>query len=388
VPLGTICPIAILPIKPVIGAFSSGAASYDAGGNLTSEPGKTYQYDAENRLVSINNGCPSTLCYTYNAEGRRVVKTTGGMSTYYYYDISGKVIAEKSQSNVWTTGYVYLNGQMVAQYSDGTTYFAHKDHLGSMRVLTKIDKTVQENMDYLPFGEQVSGGSSTRRKFTGKERDTESGLGGNEAGSTTTIDVETTWESPMPVALRILAYASSGGNPQVVALAWQAYNQVYASNQATTNPARPSQQAVSTTSDKRTDVMLSANTIPPTQSVTAGAQFEMVYMIVPQADTMKELQDKYREVQNNPTIQASYSKMEIKLWESQRGGKWQWQGDPLKGKARDVLNVFAVRVDQRWYIDGKRVQMVIGKDSAGRLIKAWTVHVEITLSGPRLSKVD
>jgi len=53
-----------------------------------------------------------------------------------------------------------------------------------------------------------------------------------------------------------------------------------------------------------------------------------------------------------------------------------------------VLNVFAQRADQRWYIDGKRVQLVIGKDSSGNLIKAWTVHVEVKPTGPEFSKGD
>ena len=36
--------------------------------------------------------------------------------------------------------------------------------------------TLADNMDYLPFGEQILGGSDTTHKFTGKERDNESGL--------------------------------------------------------------------------------------------------------------------------------------------------------------------------------------------------------------------
>jgi RHS repeat-associated protein len=151
--------------------------SYDAAGNLTAEPGKTYQYDAENRLVSINNGCPSTLCYTYNAEGRRVRKTASGTTTEYIYDLGGNVVAEKV-GTTWTVGYVYLGGQLVAQYKDGTTYFVHKDHLGSTRLLTKLDKApLEAPYDYLPYGEPIgASGSGTSHKFTGKERDPESGL--------------------------------------------------------------------------------------------------------------------------------------------------------------------------------------------------------------------
>jgi RHS repeat-associated protein len=149
---------------------------YDAAGNLTAEPGKTYQWDAENRLVSINNGCPSTLCYTYNAEGRRVRKTASGVTTDYVYDLSGNVVAEKVGST-WTVGYVYLGGQLVAQYKDGTTYFAHKDHLGSTRALSTVAGGPHESYDFLPYGEPVgTQGTTTVKKFTGKERDAESGL--------------------------------------------------------------------------------------------------------------------------------------------------------------------------------------------------------------------
>jgi hypothetical protein len=113
----------------------------------------------------------------------------------------------------------------------------------------------------------------------------------------------------------------------------------------------------------------------------------MDYKIVPQANTMQQLQDNYSKLQNDSKTQATYSKMDVKLWESQRGEKWQWQGS-VTGKGHDVLNVFAKSADQKWYIDGKRVQMAIGKDSSGNLIKAWTVHVEIKSTRPVFTKVD
>lgn len=150
---------------------------YDSAGNMTSEPGKTYQYDAENRMVSIDNGCPSTLCYTYNAEGRRVRKIASSTTTEYIYGIGGNVVAEKV-GTTWTVGYVFANGQLVAQYKDSTTYAVHKDHLGSTRLLTKMDKAkLEDGYDYYPYGEPIgSSGSGTKRKFTGHERDGESGL--------------------------------------------------------------------------------------------------------------------------------------------------------------------------------------------------------------------
>jgi RHS repeat-associated protein len=145
---------------------------------MTAEPGKTYQYDAEGRLKSLNNGCAgSGPCYVYDANGRRVRKIASGVTTEYIYGAGG-VVAEKV-GTTWTVGYVYLNGQLLAQYKNGTTYFAHKDHLGSTRLLTKPDGSYDpaDVYDYLPFGEPVgSTSTTTSHKFTGHERDAESGL--------------------------------------------------------------------------------------------------------------------------------------------------------------------------------------------------------------------
>ncbi|MCL5286506.1 MAG: hypothetical protein M1453_00720 [Acidobacteria bacterium] len=125
-------------------------------------------------MVSINNGCPSTTCYVYDAAGRSVRKIASGATTEYIYSVDGSVVAEKV-GTTWSKGYVYLGGQLLAQYSNSTTYFVHKDHLGSSRVLTRVDKSVHETYDYLPYGETTSTGT-TSHKFTGKERDPESGL--------------------------------------------------------------------------------------------------------------------------------------------------------------------------------------------------------------------
>ena len=122
-----------------------------------------------------------TATYTYDANGQRVQKIAGGATTEYIYDISGNVVAETSAGNVLQVAYAYLGGQMLAQYQNNTTYFVHKDHLGSTRVMTNLNATVYDSMDYLPYGEQIAGGSGSTHKFTGKERDVESGLDNFEA---------------------------------------------------------------------------------------------------------------------------------------------------------------------------------------------------------------
>lgn len=80
-------------------------------------------------------------------------------------------MTEKNQDNVWSVGYIYLGGQMVAEYKNGTTYFAHGDHLGSTRVATKVDKTMQASYDLMPYGESSNPDTTITHKFTGLERD-------------------------------------------------------------------------------------------------------------------------------------------------------------------------------------------------------------------------
>lgn len=42
--------------------------------------------------------------------------------------------------------------------------------------MTKPDKTILDSMDFDPFGEQIAGATGTTHKFTGQERDGETGL--------------------------------------------------------------------------------------------------------------------------------------------------------------------------------------------------------------------
>jgi len=146
--------------------------TYDAAGNLTHDASHSYTYDSENRLATVDGG--STATYTYDADGHRVAKTTSAGNLDYLYDLTGNVTGE------WNTGpiahYAYMNGQLVAEYIASTTYFIHKDHLGSTRLVTGASQSLIDNMDYLPFGELISGGTATSHKFTSKERDPESNL--------------------------------------------------------------------------------------------------------------------------------------------------------------------------------------------------------------------
>ncbi len=116
--------------------------------------------------------------YVYDALGNRVEKTVAGSDSQYVYDRDGHVNTVLSNGS-FQRMYIYLNGQPLAEYFANTTYFVHQDHLGSTRLVTSSHGThdLIESDDYYPFGEQIppTGGTTDIYKFTGKERDSESG---------------------------------------------------------------------------------------------------------------------------------------------------------------------------------------------------------------------
>jgi uncharacterized protein RhaS with RHS repeats len=65
--------------------------SYDAAGNLLSDGSHTYAYDAEDELVSVDNGA---LLYAYDAEGARAYQwTPDSANEDYVRDYDGSRLA-------------------------------------------------------------------------------------------------------------------------------------------------------------------------------------------------------------------------------------------------------------------------------------------------------
>ncbi len=158
--------------------------AYDAAGNLSADwAANRFKYDGDNRLVAFDapTGTDSDTAYAYDGEGRRVRKVVGGSSgvtTTYVYNVLGQLVAEFGGTAPDRPGIRYLT----------------PDPLGSTRVVTGEDQSVLSRHDYLPFGEEIGAGLGNRgqatgvsgytasladgpaQKFTGKERDNESGL--------------------------------------------------------------------------------------------------------------------------------------------------------------------------------------------------------------------
>lgn len=148
--------------------------AYDAAGNVTANGTAHYTFDPENRLASAGG-----MTYTYDADGNRVEKSNGSTGTLYWYGSPG-VIAQSDLNGNIQHEYVFFNGKRVARLDQpgNSLHYYLSDHLGSTSMVVSSLGAIEEESDYSPFGTEyvVTGSDSNRYKFTGKERDSESGL--------------------------------------------------------------------------------------------------------------------------------------------------------------------------------------------------------------------
>ena len=149
----------------------------DGRGNLTAFGARVFTYDAENRLRTARTGADAATTYHYDGDGRRVKKERAADTTVYVYDAFGQLAAEYATATSTRNGTEYLTA----------------DHLGSTRLVTDANGNLVSRHDYLPFGEEINEGVGGRtlamgyaedpyadidpaQRFTGKERDGETGL--------------------------------------------------------------------------------------------------------------------------------------------------------------------------------------------------------------------
>ena len=154
---------------------------YDANGNLNTGGVITNYYDAENRLVQ---SLPNGFTWVYDGDGRQVEASNGSVTTLFWRDQGGNTLAETDASGNPQQDYIYFNGAMIAR-SDvehgkpRTDFYYLHDHLGTTRMVVSSLGVPCYDADYFPHGwEQavVTNNCAQNYKFTGKERDPNTGL--------------------------------------------------------------------------------------------------------------------------------------------------------------------------------------------------------------------
>jgi RHS repeat-associated protein len=179
-------------------------STYDNAGNLLSDGTNDYLYDAENRLCAVKQLTNGDLIgYVYAANGPRLGRgnlttfscdvtkngllTANGLALTNAYMVGpqGERL-EETDGNFNMLHYnVFWEGKVLGTFT-GTTYaqsnwhFALNDWLGTKREITTSTGAPWTSLSSGPFGDYLSqtgsGSNPSEEFFTGKVRDTESGL--------------------------------------------------------------------------------------------------------------------------------------------------------------------------------------------------------------------
>ena len=146
--------------------------------------------------------------------------------------------------------------------------------------------------------------------------------------------------------------------------------QVQALAQNTSQTQTQSNQQSNAPANSRTDVLLYSNEYTPKPTKETAWFWETTW----KAGTCSGDRCSQSSANNGQTIS---------LVESKNGAPFKAEGKPMKGTAHDEISPEPKTFNQRWFVDGKQVQLVVGKDSKGSLVKTWEVHVVINKLGDR-----
>jgi len=202
--LGSVQPHAVASVAGTVNGSLNPSYQYDGNGNLTSGAGRSVTWTSFDKVASISQGS-KRLDYVYDAENQRTREgyyLNGALqrTTVYLNPANGGGLFYEEESGVAGTKkkhYVSAGGRAFAVINcaatdctlpaNTVTQYLHKDHLGSVSVVTNATGGVVERLAFEPFGKRrnVNGlsdpngtlvGVSTDRGYTEHEHMDEVGL--------------------------------------------------------------------------------------------------------------------------------------------------------------------------------------------------------------------
>ena len=155
---------------------------YEADGNVTETGGKTFAYDSQNELVSMNGG---QAAIQYDGNGNRVAETASGVTTKYLVDnLNPTGYAQVVEETVngtpqreYTYGLQRIDEDQVVNNAWTVSYYGY-DGFGTVRQLTNAAGAVTDTYEYDAFGNEISSIGSTPNEmlYRGEQLDSNLGL--------------------------------------------------------------------------------------------------------------------------------------------------------------------------------------------------------------------
>ncbi len=171
----------------------TGSGTGNCGAGQASVYERIYTWDERDRLAGTTEG-EKVVGYVYGEDGNRTNKYSSAGETIYFNDLWSWYEGGSIGIGGQTTKNIYLGSERIVSklnrgegldtYSEEyhKTYYWHSDHLGSAHFITDYQGNEYQRIEYTPYGEEWvelkadSGEQYLPYKFTGKERDEETGL--------------------------------------------------------------------------------------------------------------------------------------------------------------------------------------------------------------------
>jgi len=134
--------------------------TYDSNGNMTSDGTRTFEWDAQDQLIAINQGTHRSE-FSYDGVHRRariVEKENGSIVSHQLFIWDGKEIVER-RTVTGATG--TTRPYRFALQDNGAARYVTRDQLLSIHEVTDSSATIQTRYDYGPFGAVTKTGSGT-----------------------------------------------------------------------------------------------------------------------------------------------------------------------------------------------------------------------------------
>ncbi len=182
---------------------------------MTGDGTYTYQWDAEGRLKSVNNGAARS--YIYNALGREVEWHGDGRVSEDLTDLAGHYLGSVDPSTgAWTGERIPGSSIYLAWYVNGGTTFFHYNALGSSMMNTHQDgNTVSNDVLFYPWGQMWASPVNDYFQFFGNIEGWDWEIGEGVTPNRYYPNYQGRWLSPDPLAgdisnpqsLNLYAYA-------------------------------------------------------------------------------------------------------------------------------------------------------------------------------------
>ena len=172
----------------------------------------------------VNQSSAEIATYSWFADGSKYSVLDNSNNGYYY---TGSLIYASNNGNLQIESTDFAGGRInLAENTSTKTLlqdiqYHHKDHLGSVRVITDNSGSVIEQNAYCPFGSRHTFGNTyaqttNRFKFNGKEEQTTGNLQYLDYGARMYNSNTGRWTTQDPLAEKYYAYSQysfSGNNP-------------------------------------------------------------------------------------------------------------------------------------------------------------------------------